>query len=190
MVSVKIAEFRWELISVLYRKITCRSKCLISLDRSLMVWIELERLYAATMMFVGNYWVVVIVPQSDNSLCNTVYLPKFGTRVKMEMINSLRTTYDFFWYLHYVRFGESWLLSCVLRVDGLYEIDMDSAKLDLLQVGTRLWVFCTTCEFVVWNSETIKKKSNTEEVSSSTVGESFLCIIDAELHAPFNKTVN
>ncbi|KAL6606647.1 hypothetical protein ACP70R_042300 [Stipagrostis hirtigluma subsp. patula] len=49
---------------------------MFKLDRSEMAWTKLERMDDAT-MFVDN-WGATIVPQSEDNLCNRIYLPKYG----------------------------------------------------------------------------------------------------------------
>ncbi|RLN12196.1 hypothetical protein C2845_PM09G02990 [Panicum miliaceum] len=70
-----LAEFRGELVAFFVPQHEAPVE-MFRLDRSEMAWAKMERLEDAT-MFVDN-WSAVIVPQPEGSLCNRVYLPKFG----------------------------------------------------------------------------------------------------------------
>ncbi|RLM54229.1 hypothetical protein C2845_PM10G02740 [Panicum miliaceum] len=72
-----LAEFGGELVAVFVPQLDAPVE-MFRLDRSEMAWAKMERLDDATMFVDKDNWGAVIVPQPEDSLCNRVYLPKFG----------------------------------------------------------------------------------------------------------------
>ncbi|KAL6606651.1 hypothetical protein ACP70R_042304 [Stipagrostis hirtigluma subsp. patula] len=70
-----LVEFRGELIAVFLPQYEAPIE-MFKLDRRQMVWTKLDRLDDAT-MFVDN-WGATIIQQSEYTLCNRIYLPKYG----------------------------------------------------------------------------------------------------------------
>ncbi|KAL6606646.1 hypothetical protein ACP70R_042299 [Stipagrostis hirtigluma subsp. patula] len=95
-----LSEFRGELIAVFVPQHLYVIE-MFQLDRSQMAWSKLVRLDDAT-MFVDN-WGATIIPQTDDSLCNRIYLPKFGLG-KDGGQAKVSVYYDFGTHIYYPEF--------------------------------------------------------------------------------------